>query len=144
MVVGRLGLGGGLLIACGLAGCGARALAPTPDAGAPPAAVDAASPPPSVDAATDAGPVVRPARTTLLTSADLSTAEVLAADEDGIYWVTGDNRLWMLPTGSETPRQLAADLNPTIGANTWASVLARGDALFWTASILAPGGQYFR
>jgi len=135
MAVGRLRLGGWLVVVGALAGCGDRALVPTLDGGTPPA---------TVDAATDAGPVVRVARTTLLTSADLSTAKVLAADGDGIYWVTGDNQLWMLPTGSDTPRQLAADPNPMRGANDNAALLAKGSALFWTASILAPNGQYLQ
>jgi hypothetical protein len=84
------------------------------------------------------------ARTALLTNADLTTAEVLAADGDGIYWVTGDNQLWMLPPGSDAPRQLAADPNPMRGANYYAALLAKGNALFWTASILAPNGQYLQ
>ena len=105
---------------------------------------DGGTPPATVDAATDAGPVVRLARTTLLTNADLSTAKVLAADGDGIYWVTGDNQLWMLPTGSDTPGQLAADPNPMRDSNYNAALLATRNALFWTASILAPNGQYLR
>ena len=76
--------------------------------------VDGATRPASVDAASEAGPTVHLARTTLLTDADLSAAEVLAADEDGIYWVTGENQLWMLPAGSEAPRRLAADPNPPL------------------------------
>jgi hypothetical protein len=157
VVMGRLGLvSGGLVVVGALAGCGAQALAPTRTAGVPPAtgsladggtptaAVDAAPPLASVDAATDAGPVVRPARVTQLSSADLSTAEVLAADADGIYWVTGDNQLWMLPTGSDTPRQLAADQTPTNLVNSSPSLLARGNDLFWLAWVLAPGGQYYQ
>ena len=167
MAIGRFGL----VVAGALAGCGAQALAPTRDAGVPPSnvsdpppnvsvadggtatatadapmppAVDVAMPPASVDAGTDAGPVVRPARTTLLTGADLSTAEVLAADGDGIYWVTGDNQLWMLPTESDTPLQLAVDQTPTKELNRSVSLVAGGNALFWSATVLAPGGQYYQ
>jgi hypothetical protein len=128
MAIGRLGLASGLVVVAALAGCGGQALAPTRDAGVPPPTVS--------------GPP--PARTTLLTSADLSTAQVLAADGDGIYWVTGDNRLWMLPTGSDTPRQLAADQTPTNLVNSLGSLLARGNDLFWSAWVLAPSGQYYQ
>ena len=141
MVMGRLGLASGLVVVGALAGCGAEALAPTRDAGVPPptgSVADGGTP----TFAADAGPVVRPARMTQLTSADLSTAEVLAADGDGIYWVTGDNQLWMLPTGSDTPHQLAADQTPTNLVNSSPSLLARGNDLFWSAWVLAPGGQY--
>jgi hypothetical protein len=105
---------------------------------------DGGAAPAGVDAATEAAPVVRLARTTVLTNADLTTAKVLAADGDGIYWVTGDNHLWMLPTGSDTPRQLAADPKPMRGMNYYAALLVKGNALFWTASILAPNGQYLQ
>src|SRR3954468_6182879 len=133
MVVGRSRQRCLFVIVGALAGCGAQSLVPQGDGmgdgGTPPATIDAA-------------PVVRLAQTTLLTNADLTTAQVLAADGDGIYWVTGDNQLWMLPTGSDTPRQLAADPNPMEHANYYAGLMARGNALFWTASILAPNGHY--
>ena len=171
MTIGRLGLVSGLVVVGALAGCSAQELAPTREAGVPPPnvwepppnvsvadggtptvaadagaprALDAAMPPASVDAGADAGPVVRPARATLLTGADLSTAEVLAADGDGIYWVTGDNQLWMLPTGSDTPLQLAVDQTPTKGLSRSVSLVVGGDALFWSAWVLAPGGQYYQ
>jgi hypothetical protein len=118
----------------------ADASAPVADASAPSAAADAGTPSASRDAGTDAGPVVQLARTALLTSADLSTATVLAADSDGIYWVTGDNQLWTLPTGSETPRQLAADPNPPFGPTDWGCLLVRGNDIFWTALIVPPPG----
>ena len=117
-MVARWGLVNGLLVAGALAGCGAEPLTPTGDAGV--------SPP------------------TLLTGADLSAAVVLAADGDGIYWVNSSNQLWMLPTGSDTPRELAADPIPTYGTNGSASLLVRGNDLFWTAWTLAPNGQYFQ
>jgi hypothetical protein len=134
-----LRVGGWLVLVGALAGCGAQALVPTRDAMA-----DGGTPPATADAATDAGPLVRLAPTTLLTNADLTTAKVLAADDDGIYWVTADNQLWMLPTGTGTPRQLAADSNPMRGSNDYAALMAKGNALFWTASILAPSGQYLQ
>jgi len=105
---------------------------------------DGGAAPAGVDAATEAAPVVRLARTTVLTNADLTTAKVLAADGDGIYWVTGDNQLWMLPTGNDTPHQLGDDPNPMRDANYYAALLATRNALFWTASILAPNGQYLK
>jgi len=154
MAAGRLRLGGWSVVVGALAGCGPQPLVPTSDAGASPATVsqpppgmptgDGGTPPATVGAATDAGPVFRLARTTLLTSADLTTAKVLAADADGIYWVTGDNQLWMLPAGSDAPGQLAADPNPMRDANYNAALLATRNALFWTASILAPNGQSLR
>src|SRR5262245_4164743 len=141
MAVGRSRLGGWLVVVGALAGCGAQPLMPASDAGVslptvsqPPPSMssgDGGSPSPTVDAAPDAGPVVRLARTTLLTSADLTTARVLAADGDGIYWVTGTNQLWMLPAGSDTPRQLAADPNPMRDDNYFAALLATRNALFW-------------
>jgi hypothetical protein len=129
----------------------AGALSVPVDAAAPPGPVDAATPlgtaakPPSVDAAPpagsqDAGPVIRLAPTSLLTGADLSAADVLAADGDGIYWVTGDNQLWMLPTGSEPPRQLAVDPNPPFEPTDWGCLLVRENDIFWTALIGAPPG----
>jgi hypothetical protein len=162
MMVGRLAWRSGLAV-CLLAGCAEKALAPAReagvppptgtappgmtivDAGTPPATVDAATPPTSVDAGADAGPVVRLARTKLLTSADLSTAVVLAADTDGIYWVTLDNQLWMLPTGGDSPRQLAADPSPTNFPDDWACLFVRGGELFWTAEIFATSDEtYYR
>ena len=150
MAVGRLRLGGWLVFVGALAGCGAQALVPTSDAGVSPPTVsqpppsmstgDGGTPSATVDAATDARPVVRLAHTTLLTSANLTTAKALAADGDGIYWVTDDNQLWTLPTGSYTPHQLAADPNPMRHPNYYAGLLATRNALFWTASILAPDG----
>ena len=135
MVVGRSRQRCLFVIVGALAGCGAQSLVPQGDGmgdgGTPPATIGAA-------------PVVRLAQTTLLTNADLTTAKVLAADGDGIYWVTGDNQLWMLATGSDTPRQLAADSNPMRGSNDYAALMAKGNALFWTASILAPSGQYLQ
>jgi hypothetical protein len=162
MMVGRLAWRSGLAV-CLLAGCAEKALAPTReagvssptgtappgppivDAGTPPVVVDSATPPASADAGADAGPVVRLARTTLLSSADLSTAVVLAADADGIYWVTLDNQLWMLPTGGDSPRQLAADPSATNLPDDWACLFVRGGELFWTAEIFATSDKtYYR
>ena len=160
----------GLLLAYTLAGCGAPALTPlgqagfsppamtAVDAGTPPAPVDAAGPPMTVDAAgrpapvdaavppmtVDAGAglraVVRLASTTLLTGYDVSTAVVLAADGDGIDWVNRSNQLWMLPTGSDVPRELAADPNlPGLGFTPGVLVASANDP-FWTADVEVPVG----
>ncbi|HEY4395410.1 MAG TPA: hypothetical protein VGP64_15170 [Polyangia bacterium] len=140
MGVGRLVWGSGLLVGCVLAGCSAQSLTPNRDGGAPPETVS-----PGPDAGTDGGPVVRLVPTSLLTNADLSTAQVLAADRDGIYWVTLGNQLWMLPTGSSAPIQLAVDPSPSSGGDYAACLLVRDDELFWTASIYADDTRsYFR
>jgi hypothetical protein len=140
MVVGRLESGSSLLVLGVLAGCAAQPLTPNRDAGPPPPAVT-----PTRDGGMDGGPAVRLAPTSRLTNADLSTAQVLAADRDGIYWVTLDNQLWMLPTGSSTPIELAVDPNPSSGGDYGACLLARDGELFWTASIYADDARsYFR
>jgi hypothetical protein len=140
MAVGRWEAGSRLVVLGVLAGCAAQPLTPNRDAGPPPPAVT-----PTRDAATDGGPVVRLGPTSLLTDADLSTAQVLAADRDGIYWVTLDNQLWILPTGSSTPTELAVDPNPSTGGDYWACLLVRRDEIFWTASIYADSTRsYFR
>jgi hypothetical protein len=126
-----------------LAGCGAEPLrapldaaisSPRADAGVPALGGDAAAPG-TIHDASAAGAPVRLARTTRLTDADLSTAVVLAADVDGIYWATADNLLWMLPTGDRVPRQLptavgaGAPYRPSYGS----VLLASGPDLFWTS-----------
>jgi len=110
------------------------------DAAGTPTPADAGTTPATVDAGGGVRAVVRLAPTTLLTDADLTAAAVLAADGDGIYWVNRSNQLWMLPTGSDTPRELAADPNlPGLGF-TPAVLVAAGNDLFWTADVTVPTG----
>jgi len=141
--------GRGLVLVGVLAGCGGQALTPlgaprteTPPVGSTPAApttVDAGGPPRSVDAAGTRAPVVQRARRSVLTSAPLWNAEVLAADDDGIYWVTSDNRLWILPAWSDTARVLAADPNPPGGVLADDDLLVRGNYILWSTSVVQAG-----
>ncbi len=125
MGLGRSGLPCGLAMVCLSLGCGSASLAPAPDARA-------------VGPQEASGPVVRLAPTTLLTRADLSSAQTLAADADGIYWIEPTNQLWMLPTGSDTSRQLAVDRSPTNAQGGWACLIVNGGDLFWTSAIFGP------
>ena len=113
------------------------------DAAGTPTPADAGTTPATVDAGGGVRAVVRLAPTTLLTGADLTAAEVLAADADGVYWVTSANELWMLSTGSETPRRLAVDPNLSDGISNGTCLAARGKYLFWSAYVKAPAPNYF-
>jgi hypothetical protein len=166
-------LGGAAAIVCALAGCTAQPLGPVhdgglpsltgpltqpqagadggtrsvaPGAGAGPVTGDPGSPPGTGSdggAGAPPGPPVRLAPTTALGPADLLSAEVLAADGDGIYWLLADNQLWMLPAGSSSPRELASETTawPAASIAYPGTLVAAGDALFWVSWVQAPNGD---
>jgi hypothetical protein len=88
------------------------------------------------------GPPVRLAPTTSLSPAYLLSAEVLAADSAGIYWLLPDNQLWMLPTGSDSPRELAVEsTGPPALLTAYPGVLvASGEYLFWVSKVSPASG----
>jgi hypothetical protein len=160
-------------IVCALAGCTAQPLGPVHDGGLPsltgpltqpqtgaadggtrsvapgggagPVTGDPGQPPGagSDGGAGAAGPPVRLAPTTTLGPENLLSAEVLAADGDGIYWLLADNELWMLPTGSSSPRELAYEAtgSPALLTAYPGTLVAAGDALFWVSWVVAPNGE---
>jgi hypothetical protein len=168
VVVAWLGLGGGLLVVCGLGGCSAQPLGPTRDAGDPrrdltaadagratigdggaaTTLADGAALPQPAGAAIDSGagapsgPPVRLAPTTVLSPGYLLPADALAADADGIYWVTPSNQLWMLPTGTDSPRELASEsTGPPAQSTSYPGVLlAGGEDLFWVSKVALAAG----
>jgi hypothetical protein len=105
MVWGTLGI-------AGLLGCGEKGL--TGDSPMQPR-----DPPPGTDAATDAGTDAAttdpqpdagmPAALSVPVSLipDTIDAVDLAADANGLYWLTSTDELWMLPTGATAPQRLS-------------------------------------
>jgi hypothetical protein len=87
-------------------------------------------------------PPVVLAQTTALGPTSLLSADVLAADGDGIYWVLADNQLWMLPTGTDSPNELAVDSTgpPAISTAAPGVLVAAGEYLFWVSKVYASGG----
>jgi hypothetical protein len=88
------------------------------------------------------GPTVSLAPTTVLSATYLLSAEVLAADGDGIYWLLPDNQLWMLPTGFDSPRELGFESTgpPALLTASPGTLVAAGDELYWVANVGTAGG----
>ncbi|HEY4395411.1 MAG TPA: hypothetical protein VGP64_15175 [Polyangia bacterium] len=93
-------------------------------------------------AGASAEPAVELAPTTVLSAASVLSAEVIAADSDGIYWLLPYNQLWMLPTGSDSPRDLAVDTtgSPALLTAYPGVLVASGQYLFWVAKVSTSSG----
>jgi hypothetical protein len=59
------------------------------------------------------------------------TLDALAIDGDGVYWVTKDNQLWALDTGSSMPRPLARARGASLLCLGMARLAVAGNDLFW-------------
>src|SRR5262249_19686652 len=61
-------------------------------------------------------------------------AEMLVADDAGLYWVTSANQVWALPVGDEVPHLLAtAGAPPYRGCGYPGRLVGAGPDLFWFA-----------
>ena len=70
------------------------------------------------------------------------SADTIAADGSGVYWLTHDNELWMLDeTAGAVPRPLASDAGPSIICSGHGRLTVAGDQLFWVAAWSGPGNE---
>jgi hypothetical protein len=68
------------------------------------------------------------------------TADAIAADANGVYWLNHDNELWVLDEAAgDTPRRLASDTGPSIICSGYGRLAVAGDQLFWVAEWSGPG-----
>ena len=68
------------------------------------------------------------------------TADAIAADANGVYWLDHDNELWMFDeTAGDGPRRLASDSGPSIVCNGHGRLAVADDQLFWAAEWAGPG-----
>jgi hypothetical protein len=84
------------------------------------------------------------APTTVLSTASLASAMALAADSDGIYWLLASNQLWRLPTGANSPEELAVDSTGPPAQRTAAPgvLVVSGEDLFWVSKLSSGSGTY--
>jgi hypothetical protein len=83
------------------------------------------------DGGTDA--TVAPRLASTVVARNAGTVDALIADGATLYWVTGDNALWVLDAGSATPRRLAQDAGKSTACISVNRLAANATDLFWLA-----------
>jgi hypothetical protein len=68
------------------------------------------------------------------------TADAIAADANGVYWLNRDNELWMFDEAvGGVPRRLASEAGPSIICEAYGRLAAADGQLFWVAEWSGPG-----
>jgi hypothetical protein len=67
-------------------------------------------------------------------------ADTIAADANGVYWLTHDNELWMFDeVAGDAPRRLASEAGPSVICNEHGRLAVADEQLFWAAEWFGPG-----